>query len=423
MGQKRQPLYCIADGFYVAAEMAARCQAAGLRTLLVRGIPRTPLATGYDAVVMALRLQAIPPSEAVQKSLRGLRWLPMGREARLLFACNGKVSLFRADNILPVVDAFMMECLLDCAVFFSPRAQKGPVQSTVGALPKEAADESLCKTYADGFAALAIKAGHFDSMRLTKESIGEFSSEELRQRIADFQHRYGSCYLLSDCGEDAQMKKIAGLFDRRGALFVGCPAELSSLLPEPEKIKKSTMSGAKRIETLGRGIVLAGSCAPVVLQQISTFRMMRGHEACYRLIPVRLMSREQKMADVWRWLAASKGDVLISSSEDAERVRENRYLGRNRLFGLLEQYMSAIAEQTLGAGFRRLLIVGSETSDAVLAVLGWRQFEVLARASEDIPVLMPLQQPKVRVVFKYGDQGGRDFFWRALRQMGTEAGK
>ena len=147
---------------------------------------------------------------------------------------------------------------------------------------------------------------------------------------------------------------------------------------------------------------------------------MRGPEACYRLLPVRLMSREQKRADIWRWIAASKGDILISSSEAAERVRENRHLGRNRLFGLLEQYMSAIAEQTLRAGFRRVVIAGSETADAVLAVLGWRQFEVLARAAEEIPVLMPLQQPDVRIVFKHGSQGGRDFFWRALRQMGSE---
>lgn len=417
MGQERQPLlYCIADGFYMAQEMAARCQAAGLRTLLVRGIPRTPREAGYDAVVMALRLQAIPPSEAVQKSLRGLHWLHMRQDAGLMLACSAKASLIRAGNILPVVDAMMAERLLDCTVFFPPLPQKRRTRPGAFVLSDVEPEEKPLRTYADELEALAAEVGRHDSMRLSKESAAEAAEEALRLRIQHFQQQYGSCYLLNDCEEAAQVKKIAGLFDRRNALFVGRPQELALLLPE----QSGARSDAGPTETAGRGIVLAGSCAPIVLQQISTFRTMRGPEACYRLLPVRLMSREQKRADIWRWIAASKGDILISSSEAAERVRENRHLGRNRLFGLLEQYMSAIAEQTLGAGFRRVVIAGSETADAVLAVLGWRQFEVLARAAEEIPVLMPLQQPDVRIVFKHGSQGGRDFFWRALRQMGSE---
>ena len=86
---------------------------------------------------------------------------------------------------------------------------------------------------------------------------------------------------------------------------------------------------------------------------------------------------------------------------------------------MMRKGRKAVNQNDLLVAFE-VVIAGSETADAVLAVLGWRQFEVLARAAEEIPVLMPLQQPDVRIVFKHGSQGGRDFFWRALRQMGSE---
>ena len=411
--EQKAAIYCIMDNFKEASGLAALFQANGIRTALVRGTPEKELPGGFDAVVLALRMRDIPPSEAVRKGRRALRWLQIPPQALVCIGCGSSVELLRRGNIVPLVDAVLAEVNREQAVFLPSIPEKNRQKRGVFFSQEAVEPGRLASDYIVELEALAREQGQQEMLRLEASSLRELSSAELRQKIAGFAAGHVRFYVLPDCRDEDCLHKVIGLFDQQHSVFVGNRAELRDWAARYGSLEKDMPFNP---HTAGRGIVLAGSCALTVLQQTEAFRLMRGAAACYQLEPMKLMSRQQTIEDAWQWVERTEGDVLISSAEPPECVQKNHRIGQERMFGLLEKNISALARRAVEHGFTRIVIAGSETIDAVLAELGYRRFEAVSRAAADVPVLMPLAAPQLRLVMKCGSQGGVDFFWRALRQ-------
>jgi len=127
----------------------------------------------------------------------------------------------------------------------------------------------------------------------------------------------------------------------------------------------------------------------------------------------------QTIETLWDFIAAHKdGPVLVFSSDTPENIRKVQEHGSGEISKLLENMMSELASKAVESGLRKLIVAGGETSGAVTMKLGYRAFSVGRNVAPGVPVLMPLDNKKMRLVLKSGNFGRGEFFLDALRIMG-----
>jgi 3-dehydrotetronate 4-kinase len=411
---------CIADEFNGSMEAAAGLHEAGLCTALVHNVPKAPLGPGYEAIVTALDLRGIAPSEAVQKSLASLQWLRQQGAQHIYIQCGSTVPAIRAGNIPLLIDAILEAMEETCTIFCPAMPEKGRyVRNGVLSLEEplgQEGQEGKEKPPADttDLDRLLTSQGKYDCMKLPQEFMERASAAEVRKKIRRFAAENERFYIVPDYSEEAQAGKIAELF-AAGRLLAGS----SSLLPALGRHYKNGHACKLRYVTgtTGKGIVFVGSCAPVVMEQIIAFRNAYGSDNCYKLKPMQLISGEQSIESICDWIRAAGPEVLIYSSEPLEAVQENQRVGNEKMFGLFEKTMSELALRAVQAGFTRLVIAGDETAAAILPALGYATFDISGSVIAGVPVLTPLLASQLRIVLKYGSQGGLEFFSQALHHI------
>ena len=62
----------------------------------------------------------------------------------------------------------------------------------------------------------------------------------------------------------------------------------------------------------------------------------------------------------------------------------------------------------------RIIAAGGETSGAVTKALGYQAYRIGVSVAPGVPVLIPLENPRMRLILKSGNFGQEDFFARAL---------
>tara|TARA_B110000967_G_C18806587_1_gene521349 strand:- start:496 stop:1041 length:546 start_codon:yes stop_codon:yes gene_type:complete len=96
----------IADDFTGATDVASMLVRAGMSTVQVIGVPVGDAPTA-DAVVVALKSRTAPRDQAVDESLRALRWLKQGGARQIYFKYCSTFDSTDEGNIGPVGDALM----------------------------------------------------------------------------------------------------------------------------------------------------------------------------------------------------------------------------------------------------------------------------------------------------------------------------
>ena len=111
---------------------------------------------------------------------------------------------------------------------------------------------------------------------------------------------------------------------------------------------------------------------------------------------------------------------LVYSWESPEGLKAKRNPTGKALSALIERTLSETAALAVAGGTRRILVAGGETSGAVARRLGYNAFWIGQSVAPGVPILIPLEQPDVRIVLKSGNFGQEDFFSRALSMTGEE---
>ena len=65
-------------------------------------------------------------------------------------------------------------------------------------------------------------------------------------------------------------------------------------------------------------------------------------------------------------------------------------------------------------GFARIICAGGETSGAVTKALGFSSYWIGESVAPGVPVMVPVEKPRIRLILKSGNFGQEDFFGRAL---------
>jgi uncharacterized protein YgbK (DUF1537 family) len=76
--------------------------------------------------------------------------------------------------------------------------------------------------------------------------------------------------------------------------------------------------------------------------------------------------------------------------------------------------MSLAAEAALNMGYTRIIVAGGETSGAVTRRLGFRSYLIGVSIAPGVPVMVPTENPKIRLVLKSGNFGSETFFTDAI---------
>jgi uncharacterized protein YgbK (DUF1537 family) len=416
-------LGCIADDYTGASDLANTLTRAGLRTVQTIGVPADDFGLPeVDAVVVSLKSRSIEAGIAVERSLAAEKWM-RGRGAdHVLFKICSTFDSTDKGNIGPVTDA-LRAASSDTIVLVTPAfpaTGRTVYQGNlfVGAVPLNESplkdhplnpmhDSNLVRVLARQS---KTKIGLVDLATLSR------GADAVRARLSDLAQQ-GIGAVIIDAVFDADLETIGkvALAHRLSVGASGIGLGLARALGG-----KADAAGTTDDKPIGGpAACLAGSCSQATLGQIASAEKIM---PVLHLDPDQVIKGEDEARRALAWARERLGShpVLIASSAAPDQVAalQARH-GRDASGHAIEQAMADIAEGLVGAGVRRLVVAGGETSGAVVDRLGIPGFLVGAEIAAGVPVLRAVgaSQGDVLIALKSGNFGGPEFFADALQLM------
>jgi 3-dehydrotetronate 4-kinase len=420
-------LGCIADDYTGASDLANTLTRQGLRTVQTIGVPAADLELPeVDAVVVSLKSRSIDAGEAVTRSRDAERWLRSRGARHVLFKICSTFDSTDAGNIGPVMDALRADCgeniVLVTPAF--PETGRTVYQGNlfVGLVPL---NESPLKDH-------PLNPMHDSNLvrvlaRQSKTRVGLVNlatltrgADAVRARLAELAGQ-GIGAAIIDAVFDSDLETI-GAVAAEHRLSVGASGiglGLARALVKSGRVKAAGSNAASGRAVGGPAACLAGSCSQATLQQIANAEAIM---PVLHLDPDRIVAGQEEARRAVAWAAerVNSGPVLIASSATPEQVAalQSRH-GRNAAGHAIEQAMADIAESLVGAGVRRLVVAGGETSGAVVDRLRIPGFLVGEEIATGVPVLRAVgaKSGDMLLALKSGNFGGAEFFSDALALM------
>lgn len=412
---------CVADDFTGASDWASFFREEGIQPVLYNGVPDQELAEGCPVAVIALKTRTAPVDEAVRESLRALKWLKdQGSEQIYLKYCS-TFDCQREGNIGPVADAFMEGLHVPYTILCPALPVNGRTvrdgRLYIHGVPLEKStmkDHPLTPMWDSQIASLMREQTKYPVYPLGAERY-EGSGEALQLSMEEIaaQTQGGRCYFVPDYYLDGHGEDIVRLLGSLRLLTGG--SGISRALAQKLKMEGAAIasqSGGRRKKD--KGLLLAGSCSAATLEQIDRYR--QGGGVSIKISPEKLLEGKETAEGLWRQIRDCKeGHLLVYSSDSPQAVRRNQECGQERVAKLLEDTMAYLAVRAVEQGRRRIIVAGGETSGAVGKALGYKAYFIGKSIAPGVPVLIPLDDPRVRLVMKSGNFGDSDFFEKALK--------
>lgn len=415
----------IADDFTGASDIAntlarGRTQG-GLRTIQYLGVPSGNAAADCEAGVVSLKSRSIPPHEAVAQSLAALRWLRAQGCRQIVFKYCSTFDSTPEGNIGPVAEALAAELAASGVVVCPAFPTMG---RTVYMGHLFVGDRLLNESGLQNHPLNPMSDPDIRRWlaRQAREPVGLVPLPAVKQgpdaiRAALQQSAaQGNRLTIVDATTDDDLVAIARACADAPLLTGGSGIALG--LPE-NFIQRGEAAGSdgSRQGISGPEAIFAGSCSRATLGQIQFHA--RSH-------PVRLVSPDEVMSGdldtgaliaFVRENAGSAPLVCSSGSPDDVRAAQDRY-GRQDVASAFEHLFARLAVEAVGAGVRRLVVAGGETSSAVVGALGFKALAIGPEIDPGVPVLYSGGDAPVALALKSGNFGAPDFFGKALAAMG-----
>ena len=421
----------VADDFTGASDLADTLVASGLSTMLLIGLPEAGLlpaeAAEAEAVVFALKTRSIRASEAVRQSLAAARFLRAAGCRHLFFKYCSTFDSTSAGNIGPVADALLDEIGGDFTIFcpaFPKNGRKifnghlfvGPVLLSESGMQNHPltpmTDPNLVRVLQ---AQTRHKVGliNFDSVKQGASAI-RAGMQKLRSQ--------GVRYAIVDAVDEDDLAAIgAAALDEGLALSTGGSGLGGGLAPSlrnPDEF--GTERGAMRFPKVqGPAAVIAGSCSRATLGQIEYF--VKTDKPFFRVeIGALLMGKERVIEQALAWAKPRLGSepLLIAASESPEAVVQHQQAhGREYVGHLIESALAEITHGLVGAGVRRLILAGGETSSAAVERLDLRALHIGPTIDPGVPWTFSLGNDPLALALKSGNFGAPDFFTSAFNKL------
>lgn len=419
----RMLLGCIADDFTGATDLANTLVRGGMRVVQTVGVPRSPLASPADAVVIALKSRTLPAREACAQSLAALRWLQAQECRQFFFKYCSTFDSTPAGNIGPVAEALMEALAVDFTVATPAFPDNGRTvfqgHLFVGdALLSESGMQNHPLTpMRDPNLVRVLQAQCARTVGLLDHATIAQGARDIEERMAALQAA-GVGIAIADAVANEDLVRLGAacrdlpLVTGGSGLAIGLPVNFG-LTPS---------DGASELpRAQGTRAIVSGSCSEATNRQVADFVGRGG--AALAIDPLQLADGEHVVEDALAWAAPrlTRGPVLVYSSARAEAVKTvQRRLGRERAGALVEQALATIASGLVALGVRQLVVAGGETSGATVQALGIEQLQIGRQIEPGVPwchAAACLATEGLHLALKSGNFGGQDFFTRAFASL------
>ena len=420
-------LGCIGDDYTGSSDLANALTRAGLRTVQTIGVPADDLQLPeVDAVVVALKSRSIAPEDAVSMALPAHGWLKARGARHVMFKVCSTFDSTDRGNIGPVMDALIAAegdppLVLVNSAFPETRRTIYLGNLFVGDVPL---NESPLKDH-------PLNPMHDANLmrvlgRQSRTRIGLVPLSEVDRGEAAITARMAALK-----AEGFKAAIIDSVFDRdldamgRAALKTpltvgasGMGIGLARALIAAGHVSPAGAGAWDAAPVGGKAACLSGSCSAATLAQVAHAEAVM---PVLRLDATALVAgrEEVERAIAWALAKLDQGPLLIASSAPPDQVQAlQASFGREGAGHAIEQAMAQIAQALVGAGVRRLVVAGGETSGAAVDRLGLKAFAIGPEIAPGVPVLRTVGgEPEMLLALKSGNFGGPAFFADALALM------
>lgn len=414
----RKLLGVIADDFTGAGDSASFLAKAGLKTIMFNGIPKEEgINEDCQAIVIALKTRTQETEAAVSETLMASRWLKAQGADQLYIKYCSTFDSTPKGNIGPIMDRLLEEYQVPYSILCPALPVNGRTVEDgklfVNGVPLHESsmrNHPLTPMWDCRIAVLMEAQSKYkciNTYRTDPENTAGI--DETIRRFEDKEH----FYIVPDYYQDEDAKNIVKVFGHLPILSGG-----SGLLEELGKLYAENAGKLALADsyTEGAGLLLAGSCSEATRNQIA-FIEKRGISS-KRMEPFSLLEGTQTEEELWSFIEGHDDEVLVYSSDTPEAVKKTQEAGKEKIAALLESVTASLAKKAVEQGYTRIIVAGGETSGAVTKALGFDSYIIGESVAPGVPVMIPRNDPRLRLVLKSGNFGQPDFFQRALEMTG-----
>jgi 3-dehydrotetronate 4-kinase len=401
----------IADDFTGGSDIASFFVKGGLSTVLYTGVPDIEEAPEAEVCVIALKTRTQNPNDAVKDSLEAIGWLKeQGAQQFYIKYCSTFDSTPEG-NIGPICNAVMEVLEVPYTILCPSLPVNGRIVKKgclyVNGVPLHKSpmkDHPLTPMWDCDLVCLMDEQSKFPSVKMS----GDLYKEEVNERISRIIAEHSHFYIIPDYETEEDAEKLVQLFGELKLITGG-----SGLAYPLAKKNKENAEADSFERSHSPALLLAGSCSEATRNQIKEFEQSGGKT--YFMNPLKLISGEESVERIWNVISQNKEEsILVYSSDTPEKVRDIQQRGKEEVAGRLEKATADLAELAVQAGFHRIIVAGGETSGAVAKRLGYKGYHIGDSISPGVPFMIPIEDQRIRMVFKSGNFGKSDFFLQAL---------
>ena len=411
-------LGCIADDFTGASDAASFLVKGGLSVRLYNGIPEKGMddngasedqVEDAQAIVIALKSRTQETRQAVADSLESAQFLLAQGVRQIYFKYCSTFDSTPQGNIGPVADALMKFMNVPYTLLCPSLPVNGRIVENgnliVNGVPLHESymkNHPLTPMWDCRINKLMEPQSRYLCHTLNLKNLTNFPEKLPNQE---------PFYLIPDYKSDEDGEKIVAVFGQIPLLTGGS----GMLEPLARRWKKKLLIKGEIPEsgTVGKALLVAGSCSKATLEQIAWYESQT--KPCYKLNPQAMMEGRQTISDAWDFVVSHRDDaVLVYSSDTPENVKRSQQLGVEKVADMLEKATAELVVRAVKAGYTRIICAGGETSGAVTKGLGFLSYWMGESVAPGVPIMVPVERPDIRLILKSGNFGQEDFFERAL---------
>ncbi|MEM7255888.1 MAG: 3-oxo-tetronate kinase [Pseudomonadota bacterium] len=404
----------IADDFTGASDIALVLSEGGFSTVQYNGLPDSFAQSCIDAGVVALKTRTMEAAKAVEQSLAVAEWLLQQGCKQLVYKICSTFDSTAQGNIGPVTEALARRLdvsqVLVCPAY--PDMQRTVYQGHVfvaGRLLSESGMQHHPLTPMTDSDIRRVMA-HQSSWPVTHLPLNALRHHNHALRQLRLEHQ--PSHIVVDAVSNTDLLRI-GRMAHDFPLVTGSAGIAHGVMP------MFTVKGSSHQwhGVSGRGVVLCGSCSQMTRRQIAAYQQR------YPSLEVnveQLLQQSLAADELVDWAMSQPLDTpgLIYTSAAPQRVGQlQRQYGRSTVAGVIESLFSTVAGQLIGAGVKRIVVAGGETSGAVIEGTGVNQMVIGPCIATGVPA-MHLPEAGVAIALKSGNFGDEDFFQTALQVLG-----
>ena len=408
-------LGCIGDDFTGSSDIANTLAKGGMNVTQYNGIPLTAADKSVEAGVISLKSRTIAVEDAVEQSLKAVKWLLQQGCEQIFFKYCSTFDSTPKGNIGPVAEA-LAEFLGEDQVIFCPAfpaTGRSIYQGHLFVNDVLLSDSGLKDhpltpmTDSDLRRWLAYQT-NWTVKHITHSSVQDGVEEVIRKM-----EEGAPAFYIADAIKDEDLEILGKAAKSRKLLTGGSGLALG--LPQNFKDNGRIKGASKHWQKAqGKALILSGSCSIATRGQVENFK---DKHPSLELTAREIFNDIQTPQKVCDWIIQQSDTPLVYTSADPVVVKAAQSeFGQELIADKIEKFMGAIATTMVGNGIKCIISAGGETSGAIVTALNIGTMEIGPEIAPGVPALKDSSQNLV-LALKSGNFGKKSFFKDALEVL------